>query len=244
MKAIILAAGYATRLYPLTKNMPKALLPIGDKPIIDYIVESLITIPEMDGIYVVTNHKFAAQFEKWALDSRLQMPLQVLDDGTSTEEERLGAIGDIQFVLEQARIDDDLIIIAGDNFFTYRLKDYVEFYNRIQRDCVCVKQIDDVNVLKQVGVAVIDENNILIDVEEKPDVPKSDIGIYATYIYKRETLPLFARYLAEGNKHDAPGYFVQWLYKKKEVAAYRFIGECYDIGTPEAYKEVQELFSS
>ncbi len=244
MKAIILVAGYATRLYPLTLTTPKPLLPINNKPIIDYIVDELNTIDAIDQIYVVSNHKFAKNFDQWAADKANQKPICVLDDGTETEETRRGAIGDIFFTLEEGNIDDDVIIIAGDNFFTYTLLDYYNYYKNSGCDCVCAKQFTDSEMIKQLAVALLDENNKIINLEEKPSEPKSDIAVFATYIYKKETLPLFKQYLDEGNKPDAPGYFVQWLYTKKDVKAYVMNGECYDIGTPQSYADIQKLFNA
>ncbi|GFI61681.1 glucose-1-phosphate thymidylyltransferase 1 [Clostridiales bacterium] len=243
MIAIILAAGYATRLYPLTINRPKALLPINDKPIIDYIVDEIETIDGVNEIVIVSNHKFADSFSHWHKDLKRSIKITVLDDGTTSEETRKGAIGDILFAIDEMKIDDEILVIAGDNFFTYSLKDYYRFYKKLDKDCVCVKEFDDRNMLKQFGVAVLDKDGRLIDIEEKPDKPKSNIAVYATYMYKKETVPMFKEYIDAGNKPDAPGYFLEWLYKRKDVYAYKFDGECYDIGTPETYKSVCEQFS-
>ena len=244
MIAIILAAGYATRLYPLTINKPKALLPINNKPIIDYIVDEIETIDAVKEIIVVSNHKFADCFDEWAKDIKCSKKVTVLDDGTSTEETRRGAIGDILFAIEEKNIDEELLVIAGDNFFTYKLKDYYDYFIEKDSDCVCVKKFDDRNLLKQFGVALLDENGKVKDIEEKPAEPKSDTAVYATYMYKKDTVPMFRQYIDEGNKPDAPGYFPEWLYKIKEVYAYTFEGECYDIGTPESYKSVCEEFEN
>lgn len=244
MIAIILAAGYATRLYPLTINRPKALLPINNKPIIDYIIDEIETIEPVKEIIVISNHKFADCFFEWAKESKRKKKLTVLDDGTTTEETRRGAIGDILFAIKEKNIDDELLVVAGDNFFTYKLKDYYDYYVKKDRDCVCVKKFDNRELLKQFGVALLDKNGRVLDIEEKPKEPKSDTAVYATYMYKRDTVPMFSQYIEEGNKPDAPGYFVEWLYKRKEVYAYTFEGECYDIGTPESYKEVCEEFEN
>lgn len=242
MKAIILAAGYATRLYPLTLHTPKALLPIGGKPIIAYIVSQLNEIDGLDEIYVVTNDKFAADFLRWAQEAESCVPIRVLNDGTTDDSNKRGAIGDISFVIEQAKIDDDLLVIAGDNFFTYSLREYVAFFREKERDCVCVKVWEDEAALSQFGIALLDEAGKVLDIEEKPAHPKSNTVVFATYLYRRETVPLFAQYLAEGNKPDAPGNFPAWLYRRKEVYAYTFEGDCYDIGTPESYREVCEKY--
>lgn len=242
MKAIILAAGYATRLYPLTINTPKALLPINKKPIIDYIVDELNTISEIDEIYVVTNSRFAQHFTDWAKTAPGKTPISVLDDGTTSDENKKGAVGDIGFVIAEKKIDDELLVIAGDNFFTYSLRDYVNYYREKDRDCVCVKKWPNKKELSQFGVALLDENGKVLDIEEKPKQPKSDTAVFATYLYKRDTVPMFREYLDGGNNPDAPGNFPAWLYKRKDVYAYTFSGECYDIGTPESYREVCRMY--
>lgn len=242
MKAIILAAGYATRLYPLTLHMPKALLPIGEKPIIDHIIAQMDAVEELDEIFVVSNDKFAEQFAEWAKTAKSRVPVHVLNDGTTDDSNKRGAIGDISFVIDEAKIDDDLMVIAGDNFFTYSLKDYVRFFREKNRDCVCVKVWEDESQLSQFGIALLDEKGMVLDIEEKPAKPKSNTVVFAAYLYKKETVPMIAEYLAAGNKPDAPGNFPAWLYHKKEVYAYTFEGECYDIGTPESYREVCELY--
>lgn len=242
MKAIILVAGYATRLYPLTKNMPKPLLKVGGKAIIDYIVEQINSVKEIDEIFVVSNHKFASHFDEWAKEKNNPVKITVFDDGTSTEETRRGAIGDILFTIENGNIDDEVVIIAGDNLFTYSLNEYMDFYKEKNADCVCVKQFDDMEMIKQLGVVLLDDAGQILDFEEKPSEPKSNKAAFATYIYKKETIPMFREYLDEGNKPDAPGNFLAWLYKKKTVYGYVMNGECYDIGTHKAYEEVQEIF--
>lgn len=238
MKAIILAAGYATRLYPLTLHTPKPLLPICGKPIIDYITDSIRAVEEVDEIFVVTNNKFYNQFQDWAVGKK---GVKVINDGTTNEENRKGAIGDILFVIEECLIDDNLMIIAGDNFFTYSLKEMVDFYYHTGGDCVAVKEINDIKQLQQFAVATLDEKNVVTELEEKPANPKSNIAVFATYLYRKETISLIKQYATEGNVMDAPGYFVQWLYKRKPIFAYKMRGDCYDIGTPEAYEDVQEI---
>lgn len=242
MKAIILVAGYATRLYPLTKNTPKPLLNVGGRPIIDYIVDEINTLDAVDSIFVISNHKFAGHFEEWAKNKPNPKPITVIDDGTDSDETKRGAIGDIQYTVEQGNIDDDVVIIAGDNLFTYSLKEYYDFYKEKNGDCVCVKQFDDMEMIKQLGVVLLDENNKVIDLEEKPQQPKSNKAAFATYMYTKETVKMFKEYLAEGNSPDAPGYYLQWLHKKKPVYGYVMNGECYDIGTHKALEEVRKIY--
>ncbi|MDR2940366.1 MAG: nucleotidyltransferase family protein [Clostridiales bacterium] len=239
MKAIILVAGYATRLYPLTENKPKALLGLDGKPILNYIIEQVNLINEINEIIVVSNDKFYKHFEEWKFENKI--PITVLNDGTTTEDGRLGAIGDIYFAIQKLNIKEDIMVIAGDNYFTYQLSDYFKYYKRINKDCICVKPIEDYEDRKRYAIVIVDGDSKVIDLEEKPPYPKSDLAAFATYIYKQETLPLFQEYLDSGNNKDAPGFFVQWLYKEKDVHAYKMSGECYDIGTPESYREVNEI---
>ncbi len=243
MKAILLVAGYATRLYPLTKNMPKALLTIGNKPILTHIYEQLETLEAVDEVYVVTNHKFYNDFCKWVDTLKTSKKIVVIDDGTTSEDNRRGAIGDIQYTIDTMNIVDDVVIIAGDNFFTYKLKDMYNYYSSIKDDCVCVKEINNIEELKAFAVASLDNNKKIVELEEKPQTPKSNTAVFATYMYTKSTINLFNEYLKEGNKPDAPGYFVEWLYRKKSVYAYKFEGECYDIGTKEAYEAVTTLYN-
>ncbi len=242
MIALILAAGYATRLYPLTIDTPKPLLPVGPKPMIDYITDEIETLPDISKIVVVTNHRFAEQFDKWAAekmeDRRRIIPIQVIDDGTTDDSNKLGAIGDIQFVIEKLQINEDLMIIAGDNLFTYKLREVYDFFMQKRKDTLVAIRVEDIDQLKKLAVATLDEDSKILYLAEKPEIPRSTVAIYATYFYLQETLPLFSVYLDEGNSPDAPGHFPSWLYQKKDVYALRVDGTCIDIGTPENYKEV------
>ncbi len=242
MKAIILVAGYATRLYPLTKTTPKPLLEVGGKPIIDYILEEINTLDDVDEVFVVSNHKFASHFEKWAEGLNNPKKVTVLDDGTTNEDNRRGAIGDILYTVEQGNIDDDVVIIAGDNLFTYKLADNEKFFREKGADCVCVKEMNDYEALKSLGVAEMDENGKIIGLEEKPQEPKSNKAAFATYMYTKDTVKLFRQYIDEGNKPDAPGNFLHWLHTRKPVYGWIMTGECYDVGTLAALEEVREIF--
>ncbi|MDR0957994.1 MAG: nucleotidyltransferase family protein [Clostridiales bacterium] len=244
MKAIILAAGYATRLYPLTLNTPKPLLPINGTPMIDYIVKQINEIKEVDKIIVVTNDKFFQQFELWSNTVKSRAYISVINDGTTSEETRLGAIGDIDFVIEKENLDDDLLIVAGDNFNDFSLVDYVSFFKKHKKDCVCAVTIDDPEEIKRFAVAVVDENQKIIDFVEKPQKPVSNLAVTAMYIYLRETVPLIKTYLSSGGIKDAPGNFPAWLYTRKDVIAYTAKGIWYDIGTKETYEEVNNMFSN
>ncbi len=242
MKAILLVAGYATRLYPLTKDMPKALLKIGGKEILTHIYDEIETLENVNEVYVITNHKFYNHFCKWADTLNSTKKITVIDDGTTDEHNRKGAIGDIKYTIDKQDINEDIIVIAGDNFFTYKLKDMYNYYAKVKDNCVCVKEINDLEQLKAFAVASIDENDKIIDLEEKPQNPKSNIAVFATYIYTKSTVPMFEQYINEKNNPDAPGYFVEWLYKRKNVYAYKFQGECYDIGTLKSYETISNLY--
>jgi len=243
VKALILAAGYATRLYPLTKDMPKALLPIGGRAMLDYLMDGIVSIPEIDGCVIVTNHRFAEQFRAWA-NCRSGIPIEVVDDMTTNNDNRLGAIGDISYAIDRANIDDDVLVAASDNFFTFNLNDYAEAFRQHGRDTLLAGKIDSIEDLRRFAVAVLDENGRVVNLVEKPQDPPSDIAVYALYIYRRDTIPMIKQYLAEGNNPDAPGHFPEWLYKRRDVRAYVFEGECVDIGTVASYNDICEKYSN
>ena len=242
MKALILAAGYATRLYPLTIDRPKALLPIAGKPILDYIVDEIETIDEVNSLVIISNDKFYTNFEEWKKTRKTRLDVTVLNDNTTDDTNKLGAVGDINYAIETLGIDEDILVMAGDNIFTFPLKDFSDFYKAKNSDTILAKRIDNINDLKRMGNALLDSDNKVLDMVEKPQVPPSNIAVYAVYMYKKDTVPMIKQYLAEGGNPDAPGFFPSWLHKKKDVYAYVFNGDCYDIGTPESYKEVNEIF--
>ncbi len=248
MKAIILAAGYATRLYPLTENLPKALLPIGNKAMMDYLVEGLAEIQELNDVHIVTNHRFAGQFEEWVAkaDEEGRYPslkFSVWDDGTTSNDDRLGAVGDMQFVAEHVVLDDDVIVAASDNFFTFPLNLFTDEFKKQGRDMLLAGRIDDIDTLRRFAVATLAEDGLVTSFVEKPQDPPSNTGIYAMYIYKKETMALLREYLEGGNNPDSPGRFPEWLFRKgSPLGAYVFEGECIDIGTFESYEEVCTRF--
>lgn len=244
MKAIILAAGYATRLYPLTKDKPKALLPIAGKCILDYIVDEIESISEIDELIITSNSKFYENFEEWKKTRETRLNITVLDDKTTDDSNKLGAIGDIGFAIDALNIDDDILVMAGDNIFTFKLENYFNEFKKLSKDMILVKELDDIEDLKRMANVITDENGKVIEMVEKPENPKTNIAAFASYIYKKETVPMIKKYLEEGNNPDAPGFFPSWLHKHKDVYAYKFDGECYDIGTPKSYDEVNKIFES
>ena len=235
MKAIVLAAGYATRLRPLTDRIPKQLLPVGGRPMMDWLVDKLAEVDEIDAIHVVTNARFAADFERWA-EGR---DVVVHDDGTRTNDDRLGAIGDVRFTIERAGLeDDDLLVIAGDNLFDFSLGDYVSWWRgKGVASAVAVYDVRDRELAKQMGIVALDGDQHVVSFVEKPDDPASTLAATAAYIYHREHVPLVARYLDGGNPPDQPGRFIAWLQEREPVHGYRFEGEWYDVGSHEQLLE-------
>ncbi len=222
MKALILAAGYATRLRPLTDALPKQLLPVGGRPMVDWILDR-IAETSADEVQLVTNARFADDFERWAQDK----DVHVLNDGTTSNEDRLGAIGDIQF----AGLDDDLLVVAGDNLFEYSLADYESYWRAHEgASCIAVLDVGDPELAKQYGIVDVDEHDRVVDFVEKPEDPPTTLCATATYLYAREHARLVSTYLEEGNPPDAPGNYVAWLHKRAPVYAYRITGEWFDIG--------------
>jgi glucose-1-phosphate thymidylyltransferase len=221
MKALILAAGYATRLRPLTDSIPKQLLPVGGRPMIDWILDR-IRETSADEVHVVTNARFAPDLERWARGKGVR----VHNDGTTSNEDRLGAIGDIDFV----GLDDDLLVVAGDNLFDYSLADYESYWREHDGSCIAVLDVRDRELAKKYGIVDVDENDRVVGFVEKPDDPATTLCATATYIYTREHLGLVSTYLDEGNPPDQPGNYVAWLQTRAPVYAYRFQGDWYDIG--------------
>lgn len=242
MKCILLVAGYATRLYPLTENMSKSLLKVADKTILEYILDKVKGIESVDEVILISNDRFYIQFKKWIEQHPFNKKLTVLNDETTTNDNRLGAIADLQFAINKLSLDDDLLVLAGDNLFDFNLQDFVDYFYQVKTDCITVNEIKDIDALKRTGVVEINEAGIAVGFEEKPQQPKSNLAVPPFYIYKNETLPLITTYLEEGNNPDAPGNFVPWLLKRKSVHTFKFEGMRYDIGTHESYREVDELF--
>ncbi|MEY8292036.1 nucleotidyltransferase family protein [Carnobacteriaceae bacterium 52-44] len=246
MKGLILAAGYATRLYPLTKNTPKPLLEVAGKTILDYIVKRMDKVEEIDEIIIVTDDKFTSNFEEWTKTAieNYTKEFTVVNDGTDTNDNRLGAIGDIQYVIEQLDLEDDLMVVAGDNIFDFELVDFATYFKQVDSDCTTVYQEENEEQLKRAGIVELDNDSKVLSFEEKPENPKSNFAVPAFYLYKKETLSKFKEYLAEGHDPDAPGHFIPFLISQKPVHAFHFKGRRYDIGTIESYERVQDIFEN
>jgi glucose-1-phosphate thymidylyltransferase len=228
---LVLAAGYATRLRPLTDQVAKPLLPLAGRPMLDYLYERIAAVEEIDELHVVTNSRFAADFRAWAGSGERALPVTVHDDGTRTNDDRLGAIGDIRFVQEHAGLEgDDLLVVAGDNLFEFDLREFVGFWRERDGSAICVHDIGDLELIRQYGMVELGEGDRVTSVVEKPDAPTSTLAAAAVYLFRAEHAALVDVYLAEGNSPDQPGRFVVWLYPRVPVYGYRFSGEWLDIG--------------
>jgi glucose-1-phosphate thymidylyltransferase len=222
VKALILAAGYATRLRPLTDDFPKGLLPVGGRPIVDWIVDN-IRDAGVDEVHLVTNARFAPLFDEWSQGNGVT----ITDDGTDTNENRLGAIGDIQF----AALDDDALIIAGDNLFDYRLADLIDFWRaKGSESALAVHDVGSRELARKYGIVDVDAGDRIVSFVEKPDDPPSTLAATAAYLYSRANVRLVDTYLSEGNPPDQPGNLIAWLHTREPVYAYRFAGGWYDVG--------------
>lgn len=237
MKALILAAGYATRLYPLTQNTAKPLLNVQGKRIIDSILEKLDCCKEITEIFVVTNNKFFNDFVNWAKIAQLKTgkKIIVINDKTAENGTRLGAIGDIHFVVQQQQIKEDLLVIAGDNLFSFEIKDLLQFYKEKKASIVAVYDTKDKYcIANRLGCVAINQNNKIIDFEEKPSHPKSTLAATACYVFPKEDLHFIEEALKE--KHfDRPGDLIKFIAEKRVVYGYQFAGYWFDVGTPEEY---------
>jgi glucose-1-phosphate thymidylyltransferase len=245
MNVLILAAGYATRLYPLTLNKAKPLLEIAGKPMIERIIQQLGSVSGLGIIYVVTNAKFAAQFEEWASVLQKHSPgmrIKIINDGSTSDDDKLGAIGDINLVVTKAQLaNDDLVVIAGDNLFTDPLDGFVS-YTRGKDAVVAVFDVGSLEAMKKYASVTLDGDGVITKFQEKPQNPESTLAALALYYYSRNALPMIQNYLAEGNNPDQPGRFLEWLYTRKTVNTFEIKGRWLDIGSKETLEEADRMF--
>jgi glucose-1-phosphate thymidylyltransferase len=247
MKLIILAAGYATRLYPLTLNQPKPLLPVAGKPMLEHVLDNIASISAIDHAYVVTNEKFASHFEKWAEGyhrPNLHFGFTIVNDHSTDDTNKLGAIGDLNLVMTKHEIDDDIIVVGGDNLFSNDLADFGQFCEQKNAPVTAVYDVGDLEEIKKYNAIEIDENDRITFFEEKPKVPKSTLTGIALYFYPKSALLLIRQYIEEGNNPDQPGRLVQWLYPRVPFYTWKAPGLWYDIGSIETLEEANRVFAA
>ncbi|UCG93335.1 MAG: nucleotidyltransferase family protein [candidate division WOR-3 bacterium] len=242
VKALILCAGYATRMYPLTKNRPKALLTVAGRPIVEHILEKLEDMLEIDTIYIVTNVKFFLLFKNWQKTYCGKKKILILSDGTTSDDNKLGAVGDITFVIDHARINDNLLVVAGDNLFTFNLYKLVQFFRK-KGITIAVHELKNKSLIKKYNEVRLDNQHRILSLVEKPVQPTSTLAAICLYILPRDTLKLIHEYIKEGNNPDEPGRYVEWLYKRERVFGYVFTEPWYDIGDVKQYEQANKEFT-
>jgi glucose-1-phosphate thymidylyltransferase len=241
MKALVMAAGYGTRLYPLTKDTPKPMLEVGDRPMIDHIVEKIESVDAVDELLLVTNEKFYERFLEWEDSRNFDWPVTILNDGTTEDGDKRGAIGDIHFTVQEASIQDDLLVLAGDNLFDFSLSDMASTFERVSDNVIGVLQFDDESKLSKYGIVDVDENDRVVDFVEKPDEPPSNLVAMGMYLFSGEKLSLIEQYLDEGGNPDEPGWYVTWLVENDEVYAHTFEGNWFDIGDKDSLEKADKF---
>jgi glucose-1-phosphate thymidylyltransferase len=245
MNVLILAAGYATRLYPLTLTKAKPLLEVAGKPMIEWVLDNLAPVEGIDTVYVVTNNKFAKDFQEWAEGYQQRQPnrkLKIINDNSNDDSDKLGAIGDINLVLVREDLGrDDLLVVAGDNLFSEPLTEFVN-HARGSEATLATYDVGNLEAIKKYSAITTDAEGVLTSFEEKPADPKSTLTGIALYYFSRATIPMFTTYIAAGNNPDQPGRFIQWLYPRKKVKTFQITGTWFDIGSKETLEEANELF--
>ncbi len=240
MICAVLAAGYATRLYPLTENFPKPLLKVGDRSILDWLLSDVDAKFDISKYVVISNHKFAGHFREWAANAQYSAPVEVIDDGTESNETRLGAVRDVQFAIDRLGIDDDMLVLAGDNVLDFSLGAFGDYYRQKGTSCMLRYHETDIARLRKSGVLLTDENDLVIRMEEKPAEPFAEWCAPPFYIYARRDLPLVKAAIDSGCNVDAPGSFMAYLAANTRVHAMIMPGKRYDIGNLESYARACE----
>ncbi len=243
MKCVILAAGYATRLYPLTENFPKPLLEINGKTILDWLVDDIDTSPYIDEYIVVSNHKFINYFEEWKNSKNTSKKITVIDDGTVSNDNRLGAVSDINLAISTLDLNDDVLVVAGDNVLDFSLNSFIDYFHEKKDTCIMRYYEADKEKIKKSASVNFDANDLVLEMVEKPNNPNSNWCVPPFYIYSRDDVSKVGLALKNGCNKDAPGSFINWLYDKSNVYAMEMPGRRYDIGNFDSYNEVNKTYT-
>ena len=242
MKNIVIAAGYATRLGELTRNFPKPLLQIGESTILGRMLDDIDRIDDIDEHIIITNHRFAHIFEECAAAQSYKKPVTIVDDGTSTNETRLGAVCDLLFAMEKLSIDDDLLVVAADNILMFSFQEFVDFAKEKDSSCIMCHEQPSIERLQRTGVVVLDDSFKVLNMEEKPQVPKSHWAVPPFYIYLKKDLELVRRSVENGCGKDAPGNLAHYMVDNTVMHAWPMSAGRFDIGTLDSYEEAKQLF--
>ena len=242
MKNIIIAAGYATRLYPLTENFPKPLLKIGRKSILERMIDDIDNIADIDSHLIVTNHKFAHIFEQWKQEMHYTKPIIILDDGTTDNEHRLGAVKDMLIAIEQMECEDDIMVLAADNLLDFSFQGFVDYFKKKRSSVIMCHHEPSIERLQRTGVILVNEDMKVLQMQEKPQQPASHWAVPPFYIYAKEDLPLIRDSLNRGCHFDAPGNLAHYLVGKTTLHAWQMPGTRFDIGSLDTYQEAQDLY--
>jgi len=236
MKALILAGGYAKRLWPVTKNMPKQLLPVAGKPIIEYPIENIELTKGIKEVIISVNAYFESNFREWFTKYQFRKKTTLVIEKTYSEEEKLGSIGALNYLINELKINDDILIVGGDNIFDFSLRKFINYYREKKKSVVALYNIRDKSKIKAMyGIAETDKNNKIIGFEEKPKKPKTSLVNTACYILSKNDIKLIPQYIEEGNNRDALGYLLKWLIKKRPLYGFTFDSQWFDIGSFDAY---------
>ena len=243
MKNVVIAAGYATRLYPLTENFPKPLLKVGPRNILERMLDDVDALPEIDSHIIVTNHRFAPIFQEWLAGTSYTKPVTIIDDGTETNETRLGAVKDLLLAIDRCKIDDDIMVLAADNILEFSLRGFVDFFKEKGTSVIMCHHEPELRKLQRTGVIAVDDDMRVLQMQEKPEKPVSNWAVPPFYIYSKTDLPLIADCLDHGCGFDAPGNLAHYLADASTLHAWRMPAGRFDIGSLDSYKEAQEKFS-
>ncbi len=243
MDAIILAAGYATRLYPLIEDTPKPLLKVAGKPMVEHIINKLEELDIIDKIYIVTNDKFEQNFIEWLRIFDAKKPVEIINDSTKSNEDRLGALGDVQYVINIKKLNNNLIVIAGDNLFEFSLQEIINLFKKKKSNVIALYDVKDLELAKQYGVVEVKDGTV-INFEEKPANPKSTLISTGIYLFPKKALSLIKKYIDQGNNPDKTGSFIEWLHKRVNVYAHVADKAWYDIGSIEQLEKANKHFKA